>query len=73
MEEDPLQDAYDSTKVGAVGFVKPSDTQSLDGFQAVVTAAEIWEVDGRIQIIELHRESRSGRHLVDSIQFRRKE
>ncbi len=68
---DPLQDAYDATKVGGVGFVRQADMQTLEGFQAVVTAAEIWAADGRIRIIQLHKETQTGKHYVDLIQFER--
>jgi hypothetical protein len=69
---DPLQDAYDRTPVDGIGgAATPADVQELEGFKAVVTTAQIWEAEGLIKILDLHRESQTTNRLVDFIRFRR--
>ena|ERR1017187_6594949 len=68
---DPLTEAYPRTPVGSEGIAKLADLQSLDGFQVVVVSAQSWEIEGRIKILDMHRESQSGRKLVDFIRFSR--
>jgi hypothetical protein len=49
----------------------PDGKQSLEDFQAVVAAAEAWEVIGQIKIIEIREENRTGRRLIDAVRIRR--
>ncbi len=45
--------------------------ETIEGFQAVALAADAMQTDGLILIRAVHKESTSGRHLVDAIQFMR--
>jgi hypothetical protein len=68
---DVAKDAYDNIEVGAIGWIRPDagKGETLEGFQAVARAAEIMQQDGFIWIRSVHKESATGRQLVDAIQF----
>lgn len=65
--------AYEKTQVGKSGWMSPDPAkgESLEAFQAVVRAAHTMQENGLILIQELHRESQSGKELVDAIRFMR--
>jgi len=68
---DVAKDAYDRTAVGEVGWMRPDANkgETVGGFQAAVTAAEIMQSEGLILIRTIHHESSSGHQWVDAIQF----
>jgi hypothetical protein len=67
-----MWEAYSETPIGADGWLDQADgTQSLEEFQHTLASAEEWESVGLIEILVKREESRSGRQLVDALQFRR--
>jgi hypothetical protein len=44
----------------------PNKGETIDGFQAVAMAANIMQQNGMILIRSIHKESTSGRGLIDS-------
>lgn len=68
---DVAREAYDSVAVGATGWIRPDPTkgETLQGFQAVAQAADYMQEKGLILIRSIHRESTSGRNLIDAVQF----
>lgn len=70
---DLAREKYDQTAVGGVGIITPSESRQADlaSFQAVVEAARVMEAEALIDILELHRESATGKRYVDAIKFRR--
>lgn len=67
------EEACEACSVGAVGWIRPvsSSASDLEQFQIVEPAAEDLESEGRIAILSIHRESHTGKKLIDAIQFRR--
>lgn len=64
--------AYEALETGHSGFMRPgAGHDALAHFQSVHEAALAMHKDGLIFIQRVHRESSSGRHLIDSIQFMR--
>lgn len=65
--------AYEKAQVGKSSLMRPDPAkgESLEGFQAVVQAAHTMQENGLILVQELHRESQSGKKLVDAIRFMR--
>lgn len=64
--------AYEGIEPGQSGFMRPdAGNGSLEAFQSVEVAAQAMQQDGLILIKEVHRETGSGRRLIDSIQFMR--
>lgn len=68
---DVARAAYNETRVGEIGWMHPdpSKGETLEGFQSVATAADLMQSDGLILIRVIHRESMTGRNLIDAIQF----
>lgn len=69
---DLAKDAYENCAIGATGWMRPDPRlgETLEGFQAVAEiSAPALQDAGLIILQELHRESRSGRRLVDAIKF----
>lgn len=68
---DLAKEAYDSIKVGETTWMRPdaSKGETVEGFQPVGGAAEIMQRDGLIEIRSIHRESMSGKALIDAIQI----
>lgn len=64
--------AHEGVETGRTGFMRPDDRDGgLEQFQAVYVVALAMQQDGLILIQKVHRESSSGRQLIDSIQFMR--
>lgn len=70
---DVAKEAYDKTAVGAISWMRPDTAagETIEGFQAVALAADVMQNDGLILIRAVHKESTTGRTLVDAIQFMR--
>lgn len=70
---DVAQESYSNCKVGATGWIRPDFArgETLDGFQSVLLVAEVLQEDRKILIQEVHRESQTGRKLIDAIRFMR--
>jgi hypothetical protein len=66
-----LWQAYSRTPIGEDAWVLPNGKYPLQAFQAVVAAAEAWEVMRYIEIVEIHEENHTGRRLIDAVRFRR--
>lgn len=68
---DIAREAYDRIEVGQTGWMRPdpSNGETLEGFQSVALAADVMQGDGLILVRVIHRESTSGRNLIDAIQF----
>lgn len=64
--------AYEGLETGHSGFMRPdAGHDAIEQFQSVHGAAVAMQKDGLIFIQRVHRESSSGRQLIDSIQFMR--
>ncbi|NEX60171.1 hypothetical protein [Noviherbaspirillum galbum] len=73
MMRDVAKQAYEATKIGATGWMRPDATkgETLEGFQSVFHSAQAMQDAGLILIQQVHRESASGKKLIDAIQFMR--
>ena len=69
MPHDVMQDAYESTAVGATTIVTKDSGQTYADFQAIASAASALSDARKIHIEEFHRESQTGNKFVDSIKF----
>lgn len=65
------QAAYDQLQVGSVGWLRPDSEkgETIEAFQAVAGVMDEMQRDGLIRIRSVHKESMSGRCLIDAIQF----
>lgn len=70
---DIIKEAYENCEIEKVGFARPDPQKgdTLEGFQAVLLAAESMQERGLIFIQKVHRESQSGKSMIDLIQFMR--
>lgn len=57
---DLAREAYDNIQVGTIGWMRPDPNrgETLEGFQAVVLAADVMQSDGLIQIRAIHKNQR---------------
>lgn len=70
---DLARQVYEICEVGSVGWIRPDRLTGFDLeiFQSVEIAVEDMQADGLVSVIEIHRESQSGKRQIDAIQFRR--
>ena len=70
---DIIKEAYENCDVGAVGYAQldPQKGDTLETFQSVMLAAESMQERGLIFIQKTHRESQTGKSMIDLIQFMR--
>lgn len=64
---------YEATPVGQIRFIRPDRNKgdTLESFQRVEEDFQEMEREGLIKIIHVHKESSSGRSMVDIIQIQR--
>ena len=65
------REKYEATAVGGTAILSTASGQSDDAFQGDVREVQRMEREGLVTIIKEHRESESGRRLIDLIMFRR--
>jgi hypothetical protein len=69
---DIAKTAYEGLEPGRSGFMRPdAGLDALEQFQSVHDTAQAMQKDGLILIQKIHRESSSGRQLIDNIHFMR--
>lgn len=70
---DVAKEAYEACKIGESDWMRPDPArgETLDSFQSVRIAAEALQAEAKLHIMELHRESQTGRQLFDAIKFTR--
>ena len=66
-----LLDSYSGTPIGHAFWVRPRGNHLLENFQLVVAATEALERIGRISILEIREENRTGRRLIDAVHVHR--
>lgn len=66
-----LLSTYGSTSPGEAAWVRPDAMQTLEDFQLAVAAAEALEFIGRLRIVEIREENRTGRRLIKAVHIRR--
>lgn len=71
--KDVIKNFYDNCPVGGTATAVPDRSlgESLEGFQSVLIAAEVMRDNGLIHIKQVHRESQTGKRLIDAIIFMR--
>jgi ribosomal protein S19E (S16A) len=65
------REKYEATAVGATAILSPAPRQSDEAFQSDVREIQRMEAEGLVTITKEHRESESGRRLIDLIIFTR--
>jgi hypothetical protein len=71
---DKVKAAYGSIQVGEETWIRAdgSDLAALQTFQAVVEGANIYQGQGLIFVLpDAHRESSTGRRLIDAFRIRK--
>jgi hypothetical protein len=68
---DRLVEAYENTKIGGTGSIGCTvpGIEAIEQFQVVVDEVYLMERQGLITAKPPHKESQSGRHLIDHIMF----
>ena len=63
----------DKTEIGSTESINFDDqtSETLERSQAIVSELEKMAKDGKIEITIRHKESKTGNHFVDYIQFKR--
>jgi hypothetical protein len=64
---------YEKTEVGTTGSLIASSVKhnELESFQAIVAEFDSLQADGLINNLIKYKESQSGKHFIDCVQFRR--
>lgn len=65
------REKYQATAVGATATLHPAAKQSDELFQSDVREVQRMQEEGLVTITNEHRESESGRRLIDLIVFKR--
>lgn len=70
---DLAKEAYEKIGVSETGWMRPdpSKGETLAVFQTVALVADSMQRDGLILIRSIHKESMSGKSMIDAIQFTR--
>lgn len=65
------REKYEATAIGGTAILNTSPKQSDEQFQSVVGEVQRMAAEGLVTITKEHRESESGRSLIDLIIFKR--